>query len=118
LRSSAGAIPLSGAAVTHLIDSVPPTVTVLYASPAVLHPGANAVYGQAYDGTVIGVAKVEIRLAGATQWQVVTDTALPAFITSTLDGYTQINGTASNPSPIGGLVSQVDVQTGSDTAPW
>lgn len=67
LRSSAGAIPLSGAAVTHLTDSVPPSVTVLYASPAVLHPGANAVYGQADDGTVIGVAKVEIRLGGATQ---------------------------------------------------
>jgi hypothetical protein len=82
LRSSAGAIPLSGAAVTHLTDSVPPTVTVLYASPAVLHPGANAVYGQADDGAVIGVAKGEIRPAGATQWQVVTGTALPAFITS------------------------------------
>jgi hypothetical protein len=33
--------------VKHLTDGVPSTVTVLYASPAVLRPGANAVYGQA-----------------------------------------------------------------------
>jgi hypothetical protein len=165
LTASAGVLPLSGASVTHLTDGVPPTVAVLYAIPPVLHSGANDVFGQADDGTGIGVDNVEIRPVGAAQWQVVTGTAhwqgvlnvpsaptfsievratdfynqisplqvytftvddigpivtmtLPAFISSTLTGFTQINGTASDPFPSDGLVSQVEVQTGDAAAPW
>jgi hypothetical protein len=165
LTSSAGAIPLSGASVTHLTDGVPPTTTVLYVAPPVLRTGANAVYGQADDGTGIGVAKVEIRRTGTSQWQVVTGTTqwqgalnvpsvstfsidvratdlynqsspiqvytfavdnigpnvsmtLPAFLTSTLSGYAQIGGTTADPFPANGQVTAVEIQVGSDTAPW
>jgi hypothetical protein len=61
------------AALTHPVDSQPPSVT-LFQPPAQLQPGQRSVFGSSDDGAGIGVAQVEIRAAGSGTWNIVSGT--------------------------------------------
>ena len=68
-------VSLNGAALTHLTDGLPPTLTVLLASPLALPVGPAILEGFAEDQGGIGVASVEVRPTGSGTWQVVSGTA-------------------------------------------